>query len=70
MDSYDIGDLVIIKTISSWVDLRDEDEGKIGIIVGIYYDWALRVDILYIEIDGRRKGFYFQEVELLCKNES
>ena len=70
MDSYDVGDLVIIKMISAFVGLRDDDVGKIGIIVGIHYDWALRIDILYIELGGRRKGFYFQEVELLCKNES
>ena len=65
MHNFKIGDLVIINCISSFVGLRDDDVGKIGIVVGIYYDWTLRVDILYIQIENKRKGFYFTEVELL-----
>ncbi len=66
MNSYNVGDLVIIKSITAWATLRDEDEGKIGVVIATYYDWALRTDILYIQIDNKRKGFYLHEVELLC----
>jgi|7_EtaG_2_1085326.scaffolds.fasta_scaffold16002_6 hypothetical protein len=70
MHKFKIGDLIVITRINAWAGLRDADEGKIGVIVGIYYDWHLRADILYIQIDNKRKGFYFSEIELLCRNES
>jgi hypothetical protein len=69
MHDFNIGDLVLITQIISFQELRDPDVGKIGIIVGTYFDWMVRADILYIEIEGRRKGFYTHEVELISKND-
>ena len=67
MEMLDVGDLIIISSINSFRHFRDDDVGKIGVIVRIYYDWALQCDILYADVEGKRKGFYFNEVKLLCK---
>tara|TARA_R110000824_G_scaffold397327_1_gene599990 strand:+ start:994 stop:1212 length:219 start_codon:yes stop_codon:yes gene_type:complete len=66
-DKFNIGDLVTIIEISAFPSLRDNDIGKLGIIVATYFDWVVRADILYIEIEGKKKGFYLQEVELISK---
>ena len=67
MNDFDIGDLVIITDIVCFEHMRDPDIGKFGVIVGLHFDWAVRADILYIQIDGNRKGFYTHEVELIVK---
>jgi len=68
MENYYIGDLVFITHIESFTGLRDADAGKIGVIVGIFFDWAIRSDILYIQVEGKRKGFYPAEVEVISSN--
>tara|TARA_R110002012_G_scaffold317902_1_gene535182 strand:+ start:85 stop:297 length:213 start_codon:yes stop_codon:yes gene_type:complete len=67
MDKFDIGDLVIITEISAFHYLRDNDVGKVGVIISTYFDWMVRADIVYIEIEGVKKGFYLHEVELVSK---
>jgi len=69
MHNFDIGDLVLIVDISCFADLREPDAGKFGIIVGTYFDWVVRSDILYIHVENKRKGFYVHEVELIAKND-
>ena len=68
MDNYYIGDLVLITNIHTFEALRDADVGKVGVVVGIFFDWAIRSDILYIEVEGKRKGFYPVEVEVISSN--
>ena len=72
MDTLDVGDLIVVSSINSFKHFRDDDVGKVGIVVRVLYDWALQTDILYAEVEGKRKGFYLSEVKLLCKykNES
>ena len=68
MHNFNIGDLVLITQIISFQELRDPDVGKIGIVVSSYFDWMIREDILYIQIEDKKKGFYLHEVELISKN--
>lgn len=68
MHKFNIGDLVLITQIISFQELRDPDVGKIGIVVSSYFDWMIREDILYIQIEDKKKGFYLHEVELISKN--
>jgi len=68
MHNFNIGDLVLITQIISFQELRDPDVGKIGIVVSSYFDWMVREDILYIQIEDKKKGFYIHEVELISKH--
>ena len=68
MHKFNIGDLVLITQIISFQELRDPDVGKIGIVVSSYFDWMVREDILYIQIEDKKKGFYIHEVELISKH--
>jgi hypothetical protein len=31
------------------------------------FDWVVRSDVLYIQIEGKKKGFYPHEVEIISK---
>ena len=54
MDTLTVGDLVVISNIDAFKHFRDDDVGKVGVIVRIYYDWALQCDILYADVEGKR----------------
>ena len=67
MKDFEIGDLVLVVEITAFSYLRDPDVGKFGVVVDHVFDWVVRSDVLYIQIEGKKKGFYPHEVEIISK---